>query len=339
MAPGGSGSGPGGDGAAPPDGAPVDPVLSPDADAYGDMEQSDGMARIGVEDAVTAGELDVAGLAAILGARSLPPVLRTVPVVVVTTSGATLVFAFMFLTKRRQNGEQPGPDEALAAAAATGATVMASTLIPAGGPRADGGRMPHIAPPLDPEAHLPRWRRPSLLEARKADPLRDQREAAPMTFTATAAFMSGPAPTTERRRIRYTLVSLLDRPDELGGLPIATLDQGDEVQLLEQSGAYWRVLCPTGQDGWIHRMTLGEAVSASGGDAGQEPWSMGASVEEAAGLLALYADRLGGRKDGVDEAMPCAESAEDDGATDADVLAAFLAARREDWQSPSREGD
>jgi len=36
------------------------------------------------------------------------------------------------------------------------------------------------------------------------------------------------------------------------------LDEGDEVVLLEKHGTYWRVLCPNGSQGWLHKMTLGE---------------------------------------------------------------------------------
>jgi SH3-like domain-containing protein len=64
----------------------------------------------------------------------------------------------------------------------------------------------------------------------------------------------------ERRVIRYAVVRLLDAPDELRSVEIGQLDQGDEVQLIERSGAYWLVLCPNGQQGWIHKMTLGEIV-------------------------------------------------------------------------------
>jgi hypothetical protein len=69
----------------------------------------------------------------------------------------------------------------------------------------------------------------------------------------------------ERRVIRYAVVRLLDAPDELRSAEIGQLDQGDEVQLLERSGAYWLVLCPNGQQGWIHKMTLGEIVSDGSG--------------------------------------------------------------------------
>ncbi|HXG40924.1 MAG TPA: SH3 domain-containing protein, partial [Candidatus Limnocylindrales bacterium] len=113
--------------------------------------------------------------------------------------------------------------------------------------------------PPDPEAHLPRWRRPSLLAARKADPIRD-----PTAGGQRLTFGQGlvaPPPGAERRRIRYHLVRLLDAPDEIRAGEIGMLDQGDEVALLERSGVYWRVQCPDGREGWIHKMTLGEAIA------------------------------------------------------------------------------
>ena len=64
----------------------------------------------------------------------------------------------------------------------------------------------------------------------------------------------------ERRLIRYRLVSLLDVPDEIRGQEIGALDEGDEVVLLEKRGTYWRVLCPNGSQGWLHKMTLGDTV-------------------------------------------------------------------------------
>ena len=64
----------------------------------------------------------------------------------------------------------------------------------------------------------------------------------------------------ERRLIRYRLVSLLNQPDEVRGVEIGVLDEGDEVVLLEKRGTYWRVLCPDGREGWLHKMTLGDVV-------------------------------------------------------------------------------
>jgi len=104
---------------------------------------------------------------------------------------------------------------------------------------------------------MPRWRRPSLLVARKADPTRNATVAPRLTFDHG---LVGPLDGRERRLIGYNLVRLLDQPDELRGSEIAFLDQGDEVQLLEKRGVYWLVLCPDGRQGWIHKMTLGEVV-------------------------------------------------------------------------------
>jgi hypothetical protein len=97
------------------------------------------------------------------------------------------------------------------------------------------------------------------MEARKADPTR--MAGAPgvhLTFDGT---IGDAVDGMERRRIRYRLVSLLDSPDEVRGSEIGTLDEGDEVVLLEKRGTYWRVLCPDGRQGWLHKMTLGEVVS------------------------------------------------------------------------------
>src|SRR4029078_2351777 len=112
--------------------------------------------------------------------------------------------------------------------------------------------------PLDLEAGMTRWRRPSLQAARKAAPARSVAINQPMTFESG---LVNAVDGRERRVIRYAVVRLLDAPDELRSAEIGQLDQGDEVQLLQRSGSYCRVLCPNGQQGWIHKMTLGEVVS------------------------------------------------------------------------------
>lgn len=105
---------------------------------------------------------------------------------------------------------------------------------------------------LDPELLMPRWRRPSLLAARKADPMRTLRaERMPMRFTQPAN------PGTSRRIIRYAVVQLLDRPDEVLGRQLSDLMSGDEVEVLDPSGSFWEVACPDGMVGWVHRTTLG----------------------------------------------------------------------------------
>ena len=113
---------------------------------------------------------------------------------------------------------------------------------------------------------MPRWRRPSLLEARKANPALYVATAARLSFENGAVAADA---RREQRVIRYRLVRLLDAPDELRSTEIGQLDQGDEVQLLERSGSYWLVLCPDGRQGWLHKMTLGEIVTDEAPDTGR----------------------------------------------------------------------
>jgi hypothetical protein len=167
---------------------------------------------------------------------------------VVETGGViTMAMAFMFFGKRRRDGEPPAPDEVLEAAAAQAL------------PEAANGALVPDKPapaPVDTEMLMPRWRRPSLLEARKADPARVASTIVNLTFAHADDADAG----RERRRIRYRVVRLLDSPDELLATETGFLDEGDEVQLLERSGTYWQVLCPDGRTGWLHKMVLGDTV-------------------------------------------------------------------------------
>ena len=105
---------------------------------------------------------------------------------------------------------------------------------------------------LDPESLMPRWRRPSLLAARHADPMRVAR-----VERAAMRFGPGADPSPNRRVVRYAVVSLLDRPDEVLGHQVSDLMAGDEVEVLDSGGGFWEVLCPDGRRGWVHRTTLG----------------------------------------------------------------------------------
>jgi hypothetical protein len=189
-----------------------------------------------------------------------PTVPLSVVTTLVTTSGIVgASLAFGVFGKRRREGDPPAPDEVLALAAASplavaGAAAYVDRSIDEGAAGAAVAAIPH---PLDPEMSLPRWRRPSLLEARRADPIRDAVEIPRLTFDRG---LVGPIDGRERRLIRYNLVRLLDMPDELRGTELAFLDQGDEVQLMEKRGVYWLVLCPDGRQGWIHKMTLGDVI-------------------------------------------------------------------------------
>ena len=184
---------------------------------------------------------------------------RLLPLTVVTSTVTTLGLAFLVFGKRRRDKEQPASDNELGLAAASpyascsASDLAASTAIPA-------ASLPPV-PAFDPgtggtDVDLPRWRRPSLLAARKSDPVRNAGTGVHLAFGGVPPEAAG----TERRRIRYRIVRLLDRPDELLGLEIGTLDEGDEVAILEQHGTYRRVFTPDGRQGWLHRMTLGDVV-------------------------------------------------------------------------------
>lgn len=172
---------------------------------------------------------------------------------------------------------------------------------------------------------MPRWRRPSLLEARKADPLRSAATHQSLSFDHSSV---GPLDGHERRLLRYRLVRLLDQPDELRANEIGFLDEGDEVQLLERAGAYWLVLCPDGSRGWIHKMTLGDAVDDAplsidavrrsfGTGAGAAPRAVGGGAS-AAGFGSVDGDPADSR----------ASADEPPDGLDDDVISAFLSARR-----------
>ncbi|TME09664.1 MAG: hypothetical protein E6I65_10755 [Chloroflexi bacterium] len=122
---------------------------------------------------------------------------------------------------------------------------------------ADSTAVDAMAPPLsskegDPEANMPRWRRPSLLEARRSDPTRQ----APV-YRLPMRFSDDRTNHSDLRIVRYAVVPVLDRPDEVLGFKLTDLEMGDEVLAVGASGAFVEVTCPSGEHGWVHRTTLG----------------------------------------------------------------------------------
>lgn len=134
-------------------------------------------------------------------------------------------------------------------------------------PTAVEAMAPPVETPVDPEASMPRWRRPSLLEARHSDYiLQAPVHRLPMRFSD-----DGPGE-LDVRIVRYAVVPVLDRPDEVLGLRQSDLASGDEVQVLGSSGAFIEVLCPNGDRGWVHRTTLGQRGSVGwSGIGGRHP--------------------------------------------------------------------
>lgn len=198
------------------------------------------------------------------------PALGLAPTLVTTTSAVGAAMALSLFSKRRR--EEDPPDEMMAAASASGVAVSAYDLAANNAAVAAAAN----AEVMDMEMLLPRWRRPSLLQARKADPIRDTTPAPRLTFDEG---LTGPLGGRERRVIRYRVVRLLDTPDELRGQEIGYLDQGDEVQLLDKYGAYWLVVAPDGQQGWLHKMVLGEVVDAEGTGRDGPSASMGMAAD------------------------------------------------------------
>jgi hypothetical protein len=191
------------------------------------------------------------------------------------------VMAFMFFGKRRRDGEPPAPDEVLAADAARLTTQPAAAAAAMPVANRDAGYGPD-------DSLMPRWRRPSLISARKSDPLRTASTDVKLSFEHGAV---APIGDHERRRIRYRVVRLLDAPDELRSEAIGVLDEGDEVQLLERSGTFWLVLCPDGNQGWVHKMTLGDVVETPAPEAGDRSFAEATEMIDGDVLAAYLASR------------------------------------------------
>lgn len=232
---------------------------------------------------------------------SLPTLLRELtPTIVTATTGGAAWAAFVIFGKRRREGDASESDPRLATSSAAALDTGAAQCLRV----------------VD-ESLLPRWRRPSLQQVRKTDPLRVVAEAP--TSLSFARDGVRPIEAFERRQIRYRLVRLLDCPDEVRASEIGILDRGDEVQLLERYGVYWRVLCPDGRSGWVHRMTLSEAAPEPGfGAAGGPIEAAGmARPENVEGLLEAY---IRARSDGPYSAGPVTGRVSDD-STGLDALA------------------
>lgn len=146
-----------------------------------------------------------------------------------------------------------------------------------------------MAPPTspkaaDPEANMPRWRRPSLLEARRADPTR----SAPV-YRLPMRFIDDRTNHPDLRIVRYAVVPLLDRPDEVLGARLADLESGDEVLAVGAQASFVEVVCPTGEHGWVHRTTLGMrsqgAFAGNRGPASQDADDALTALLSARGLI------------------------------------------------------
>lgn len=181
--------------------------------------------------------------------------LATTTAIALGLVGAGLVG--LFSIARRPGAAKLSPHDEIAAMMAPAASIPPAF---APGRPSIGTAMETMAPLsgrlVDPEANMPRWRRPSLLEARHADYSR-------MTPAHRMPMLFGEgSDEVDVRVVRYAVVPVLDRPDEVLGVQQSDLAAGDEVQVVASSGAFIEVVCPNGDRGWVHRTTLGQRGGA-----------------------------------------------------------------------------
>lgn len=225
----------------------------------------------------------------LIGAGTLPAII-----------GVVLVIAFLLAARRRRATEDGtgsvGAGSSFMAQAASLAARVPSPRRGAAG-RAESGSHTLIAelPILDgpaqtaqeaAEAAMPRWRRPSLMAARTAMVSTSPTALQPADGLTFSEGQLAAAGELELRGIRYHMVPLLDRPDQLAGMRSGTLEMGDQVQVLARSGVYVQVRTPLGHAGWIHRTTLGELVRPAAAPGPDSP-----ANRDQVDLDAIFADR------------------------------------------------
>jgi hypothetical protein len=101
-----------------------------------------------------------------------------------------------------------------------------------------------------PEAHIPRWRRPSVVAGRFGMVVPTS------TRTERQAFEPSEEQPAERFVIRYDAVPLVDQPDDVHGRTIDELSAGDEVEVVDRQTLWVHVRTPAGRVGWVPAMTL-----------------------------------------------------------------------------------
>ena len=108
--------------------------------------------------------------------------------------------------------------------------------------------------PVDAEADIPRWRRPSLEAARRSRPPSD-------IVREPIRFADAPHKEADRRVVGYRLVRVGDSPDDLRSAELGRLDRGDEVEVLDTAGDWAHVRSADGLDGWVPSITILTKIS------------------------------------------------------------------------------
>jgi hypothetical protein len=105
------------------------------------------------------------------------------------------------------------------------------------------------APAPDPEASIPRWRRPSLQAARQSSYAEPGANRLPLRFESGVVVGA-------LRIVAYRLVFVSDRPTDNDAVELGRLDRGDEVDLLRLENGFALVKAPDGLHGWVEASTL-----------------------------------------------------------------------------------
>ena len=156
-------------------------------------------------------------------------------------------FGLAIAARRRR---RPDPAATAVAVASADAGVPGSLAVP---PPAGLLERAAIAPLVDAaEAHMPRWRRPSV----KAGRFGGAPRSASAQRRPPLLFVGPPSADVERFEVRYDVVVLLSEPDEVHGRPVEELDLGDEIEVLSLGSAWVQARTPTSHQGWLPRMTV-----------------------------------------------------------------------------------
>jgi hypothetical protein len=158
---------------------------------------------------------------------------------VVSASAGSMLFA---LALRRRADRKDTATLAFAAA-------MAGRGLPPTPDEVAAGKADATAPAQDPEALIPRWRRPSLQAARQSSYAEAGAGRPPLRF--------GPGVDVGALRVvAYRLVFVSDRPSDQDAVELGRLDRGDHVDLLRLENGFALVKAPDGLRGWVEASTL-----------------------------------------------------------------------------------
>jgi hypothetical protein len=156
----------------------------------------------------------------------------------------SIALGFFAFALRRRRGRGEPPLATAGAASSVPAVAIAPEPSPGGGiPTVLTGVRADVSPD---EAAIPRWRRPSVQEARFS-----HAEAKPSAPRERLAFKAPAEAGVERLVVRYDLVSLLDSPGNGPVVIVADLRSGDQLDVVSRHDGWVRARTPGGAVGWV----------------------------------------------------------------------------------------